>query len=244
MDLISAAANERGVLRWGGIAGMLGAVLMLVVFAIVGAFVGADPAQREGLIARFPDIRVARIFENGLYLGVMALWAVQAAALFQALRKQSLASALFGRTLANFGLILLAAGALVHIGTAPISDVYHAPGTPAAQQAALVPLWLAVQGVFDSLLVAGLLVLSLGVVGYGWAMRSSPAYGRGAGWMTVALGLAAFAAGVANLVEMSAIVAIAIFALIGFNLLIGWKTFRLSREPRHALAAAPALAAS
>lgn len=244
MELISATANVRGVLRWGGLAGMLGGALMLVVFAIVGTFVGADPAQPEGLIARFPDIRVARIVENGLYLGVMALWALQAVALFQALRGESLAAALFGRTLATFGLILLAAGALVHIGTAPISDLYHASGTPVVQQAALVPLWLATQGIYDSLLVAGLLVLSLGVVADGWAMRSSAAYGSAAGWLTVVLGLVAFGAAVANLVEMSAIMALAVFALIGFNLFVGWKTFRLSGEPRRVPQTAPAMAAS
>lgn len=244
MELISATANERGVLRWGGLAGMLGGALMLVVFAIVGTFVGADPAQPEGLIARFPGIRAARIVENGLYLGVLVLWAVQAASLFQALRGPSLAAALVGRTLATFGLILVAAGALVHIGTAPISELYHAPGTPVVQQSALVPLWLAVQGIYDSLLVAGLLVLPLGVTAFGWAMRSSPAYGRAAGWLTIGLGLAAFTAAVVNLVEMSEILAVAVFALIGFNLVIGWKTFQLSREPRRALQVAAMMAAS
>ena len=63
MDHVPTTQSERSVLRWGGLAGMLSAVLLLVVFGIVGAFVGTDPAAPEGLVARFPDIRAARIVE-------------------------------------------------------------------------------------------------------------------------------------------------------------------------------------
>jgi hypothetical protein len=40
--------EDRGVLRWGGLAGILGGIIFILVFAIVIAFVGAEPAQPEG----------------------------------------------------------------------------------------------------------------------------------------------------------------------------------------------------
>ncbi|MDQ3937650.1 MAG: hypothetical protein M3253_03105 [Chloroflexota bacterium] len=219
---------------------MLGAVLLFIVFGIVGAFVGSDPAAHEGLVARFPDIRAVRIVENGLYLGVLALWAVHIAALYHALRGQRLAPALFGRTLAAFGLIALAAGALPHIATTPISDFYHAPGATAEQQATLVLLWQATQGIFDALLVTGLFVLPLGLIALGVAMRATPAFGTWFGGLTVGLGVIGFASAVINLVEVSDIAAIGFFALIIFHLVVGWKTYLLSRQPGWALEGAAA----
>lgn len=65
---------DRSVLRWGGIAGLGGAALFIVVFAIVAIFAGPEPAGPAGAIGRFPEIRVARTFENGLYLAVLMLW--------------------------------------------------------------------------------------------------------------------------------------------------------------------------
>jgi hypothetical protein len=65
---------ERGVMRWGGLAGVASAFLLLITFGIVGIFVGADALAPAGLIERFPEIRAARIVENGLYLAVIALW--------------------------------------------------------------------------------------------------------------------------------------------------------------------------
>jgi hypothetical protein len=66
--------EDRGVLRWGGLAGILGGIIFILVFAIVIAFVGAEPAQPEGEVMRFPDIRAARTLEDSLYLVVLILW--------------------------------------------------------------------------------------------------------------------------------------------------------------------------
>ena len=66
--------EEQSVLRWGGLAGIMGGILLVAVFAIVIVFVGPDPAEPEGLVVRFPDIRAAHIVEEVLYLGVLALW--------------------------------------------------------------------------------------------------------------------------------------------------------------------------
>jgi hypothetical protein len=101
--------EDRRVLRWGGLAGILGSIVMVVVFAIVAVFVGADVFE-EGLVERFPDIRAARTVENGLYLAVLVLWMVHFLALYRALRATNLAAAHFGSVLGVVGIAILAAG--------------------------------------------------------------------------------------------------------------------------------------
>ncbi|MBK5250569.1 MAG: hypothetical protein JJE50_14260, partial [Actinomycetales bacterium] len=90
--------EDRRMLRSGGLAGILGGVLLIVVFAIVGAFVGTF-AGPEAEVAAYPDVRVARTFENSLYLLVLVLWAVHLIALYRALRATSPAPALYGSVL-------------------------------------------------------------------------------------------------------------------------------------------------
>lgn len=157
MNDLQKMEQEKSVLRWGGLAGIVGGILLVAVFVIVGVFVGPDPAEPEGLVMRFPDVRAAHIVEEVLYLGVLALWAIHFLALYRALRATSLAPALFGSALSIMGLIVLAAGALPQVARTPISDLYHAPGAPPEDQATLVLLWQATQGMLDALLVTGLL---------------------------------------------------------------------------------------
>ena len=112
--------EEKSVLRWGGLAGILGSITFILVFVVVIAFVGPNPAEPEG----FPEIRAARTVEDGLYLVVLVLWVIHFVALYRALRETSLAPALFGSVLGIVGLGVLAAGALPHVATATISDLY------------------------------------------------------------------------------------------------------------------------
>ena len=185
--------EEQSVLRWGGLAGIVGGILLVTVFVIVGVFVGPDPAEPEGLVMRFPDVRAAHIVEEVLYLGVLALWAIHFLALYRALRGTSLAPALFGSAL---GIMGLGVGALPQVARTPISDLYHAPGATPGDQATLVLLWQATQGIFDALLVVGLLLLPIGVIALGAAMLGTPAFGQGVGWMSLVIGVLGIAAGV------------------------------------------------
>jgi hypothetical protein len=225
--------NERAdsTLRWGGLAGMSGSILLIVVFGIVAAFVGTDTMDAEESVTRFPELRAARTVENGLYLVVLVLWVVHSLALHRALRRTSAVPALFGSVLSILGLVVLAAGALPHLATAPISDLYHAPGATPQDQATLVLLWEATEGMFDALLVTGLVILPLGLIGLGAAMLGAPAFGKGMGRTTLALGAVGLAAAAALLVEVSAIAVVGVFALIVFHLLVGWKVQRLSGAP-------------
>ena len=224
--------QEKSVLRWGGLAGILGGLLFIVVFVIVGVFVGANPAEPEG----FPDIRAARTVENSLYLAVLVLWVIHFLALYRALRGTSLAPALFGSVLGIVGLGVLAAGALPHVATVPISDLYHAPRVTPEDQATLVLLQQATQGIFDALLIVGLSILPIGLIALGVVMLGTPAFGKGFGGVSVVLGMAGGVAACVGLVDpASPIPAVGIFALIVFHLVLGWKVYSLSRAPSESL---------
>jgi hypothetical protein len=216
-------------LRWGGLAGTSGSILLLLVFGIVAAFVGIDPVSPEAAVMRFPDIRAARTVENSLYLVVLVLWAIHFLALHRALRTTSPAPALFGSVLSILGLVVLAAGALPHIATAPISDLYHAPGATPQEQATLVLIWQATQGIFDALFVTGLVIVPMGLIALGAAMLGAPAFGKRIGGTTVALGAVGLATAAALLVEVSSLGILGVFALIVFHLVLGRKVHRLSR---------------
>jgi len=203
---------------------------MFAAFLPVGLFAGGFAADPAEALMRFPDVRAAQAVEEVLYLGVIALWAVHFLALYRALRATSLAAALFGSGLGIMGLILLAAGALPQVATAPIADLYHAPGATPADQATLLLLWQATWGMLDALLVAGLLLLPVALFTLGVAMLRTPAFGKAYGWVSVTLGVAGAAAAGALLVDVSEIAAVVIFALIGFHVAVGWKILRLSNR--------------
>jgi len=220
--------EDRRVLRWGGLAGILGGVLLIVTFVIVGALVGIF-AGPEAEVAAYPDVQVARTFENGLYLLALVLWAVHFIALYRALRATSPAPALYGSVLGLMSTVVLAAGALPHVVTAPISDLYHAPGVTPEERATLVLAWQASQSIIDSLLIVGLVIAPIGLLLLGVAMVQTPAFGKGIGRVTIGLGAAGAAAAVVVLaMPESPIAAVGMFALIVFHLVLGLRTFRLS----------------
>jgi hypothetical protein len=232
IDESQARSAHDGVFRLGGLAGIFGALLMFAAFLPVGLFAGGFAADPAEALMRFPDVRAAQAVEEVLYLGVIALWAVHFLALYRALRATSPAAALFGSGLGIMGLILLAAGALPQVATAPISDLYHAPGATPEDQATLVLLWQTTWGMLDALLVAGLLLLPIALLTLGVAMLRTPAFGTGYGWVSVALG--ALGAGGASLmiVDPASVLGpmAGMFTLIIFHFVVGWKVYRLSRD--------------
>src|SRR3712207_5926804 len=183
--------EEKSVLRWGGLAGILGGIVFVLVFVVVIVFVGPEPVEPEGEVMRFPDIRAARTVEDSLYLVVLILWVAHSLALYRALRGTSLAPALFGSILGIVGLGVLAAGALPHVATAPISDLYHAPEATPEDQATLVFVWQATEGIFDVLFGAGLLLVPVGFAALGVAMLGAPAFGKGYGGVIGVIGVVA-----------------------------------------------------
>ena len=232
MNDLQKMEQEKSVLRWGGLAGMLGGILFILTFVVViaGPVGMEDPADLEGWVTRFPDIRAARIVENGLYLVALILEVNLFLALYRALRRTSLAPALFGSVLGILGLVVLMAGALPHVAHAPLSDLYHAPGATPGEQATLALLWQATWGINDALLAVGFIVVPIGLIALGVAMLGAPAFGKGFGGVSVVLGVVGLVAAAFNMVDPSSMIAVgSYFAIIIFHLVLGWKVYSLSR---------------
>ncbi len=232
MNDLQNTEQEKSVLRWGGLAGMLGSVLFIVTFVFVGVFVG-DESSAAAWVERFPEIRWARTVENSLFLAVLVLWVPHFLALYRVLRRESLAPALFGSVLGILGLVVLAAEALPPVAQIPISDLYHAPGASPEDQATLVFLWQATQGILDAMFIVGLVLLPLGVICLGVAMLGAPAFGKGFGGAGVVLGALGVGGASLLLVDPASVpgAMAGVFTLIIFHFVLGWKVYRLSRVP-------------
>jgi hypothetical protein len=226
--------QEKSVLRWGGLAGVLSGILFILTWVVViaGPVGMEDPAELEGWVTRFPDIRAARIVENGLYLVAVVLGVPLFLALYRALRGTRLAPALFGSVLGVLGLGVFAAGALVHVAQVPLSDLYHASGATPEDQATLALLWQATWGIFDAMLYVGFFVVPIGLIALGVAMLGTPAFGKGFGGLSVVLGVVGVVAGVLQFADPSSMIgAGSFFAILIFFLVLGWKAYSLSRVP-------------
>jgi hypothetical protein len=212
---------------------MVGGIFFILTFVVVlaGPVGIEEPASLEAWVIRFPDIRAARIVENGIYLVALILGVPLFLALYRALQRTSLAPALFGSVLGILGLVVLMAGALPHVATAPLSDLYHAPGATPGEQATLALLWQATWGIFDALLAVGFFVVPIGLIALGMAMLGDPAFGKGFGGVSVALGVIGLVAATFNIIDPSSMIAVAtFFAIIIFYLVLGWKVYSLSRD--------------
>jgi len=150
---------------------------MVFTFGFVAVFVGMDITPAESL-TRFADIRAARAVENTLYLAILLLWVLHSLALHQALRRTSPTPALFGTALSILGLVLLAAGAVPHVATASLFDLYQAADATPQDQATLVLVWHGIEAVFYALLYTGLVIVPLALMALGVAMLGAPHYGR------------------------------------------------------------------
>ena len=230
MNDLKKIEQEKSVLRWGGLSGMLGGVLFILVMVFVGVFVPPAPADLAGWVTRFPDIQAARVIENGIYLVALLLEVPLFLALYRALRKTSLAPALFGSIVGIVGLVVMVVSTTPHVAHALLSDLYLAPGATPADQATLALLWQAIKGIFDAMLYVGFFVVPIGLVTLGVAMLGAPAFGKGFGWASVVLGVVGLVAAVLQFVDPSSMIgAASYFAGIIFYFVLGWKVYSLSR---------------
>jgi hypothetical protein len=224
--------QEKSVLRWGGLAGMLGGILFILTWVVLlaGPVGLEDPADLAGWVTRFPDIRGARILENGIYLVALILEVTLFLALYRALRRTSLTPALFGSVLGIMGLTVMMVSTTPHVAHAPLSDLYHAPGATPVDQATLALLWQAIKGIFDAMLYVGFFIVPIGLITLGVAMLGSPTFGKGFGWMSVVLGVVGLVAAILQLVDTSSMSgAGSYFASLIFYFVLGWKVYSLSR---------------
>jgi hypothetical protein len=226
--------QEKSVLRWGGLAGILGGILFILALVVViaGPVGMEDPADLAGWVTRFPDIKAARVVENVIYLTALILEVPLFLALYWALRRASLAPALIGSVLGILGLTVMAVGTTPHVAHAPLSDLYHAPGATPADQATLALMWQATWGIFNAILYVGFFIVPIGLGLLGVAMLRAPAFGKGFGGVTLVLGVGGLITAVLQMVDPASMIgAGSYFATLIFYLVLGWKVTSMSRAP-------------
>jgi hypothetical protein len=211
---------------------MLGGILFILIWVVIlaGPVGMEDPVDLAGWVTRFPDIKTARVVENGIYLVALILEVALFLALYRALRRTSLAPALFGSVVGILGLTVFMVGALPHVAHAPLSVLYHAPGATPVDQAILALVWQATWGLFDAILYVGFFVVPLGLIALGVAMLGAPNFGKVFGWVSVVLGVVGLVAAVLQMVDPSSMIgAGSYFACLIFYLVMGWKVYSLSK---------------
>lgn len=222
---------ERSVLKWGGLAGILGGIVFLFVPIVQFGFVPPAPSDPSQVVARFPSIIAPLTIGNNINFVADILYLALLVALYRGLRGTSLAPALFGTAMSILGLAVLFTETETQVAFAPISDLYHQAGTTGTQQQTLGYIWQATQGMFFELDVAAGLLLSLGFVLLGIAMIKSPSFGRRTGALS-AIFAAVATVGIALipvLGEGSLVAVLAVPVFIVLPILWGWKLYRTSK---------------
>lgn len=223
--------QEKSVLRWGGLASILGGIFLILSMVVAVGFVPADPPTFTELVARFPEVQILRVAENILYLLGLVFGIPLILALFFSLRKTSLAPALFGSALSIVGLVGMIISATPHVAHSSLSEIYHTPGTTLDAQETLGLIWQATWGVMDAPLYVGFFVGMLGFTLLGVAMLGSQDFGKSLGWMSVVLGAAGLVAALLQLIDpASDIGGLSFIAYIIFYFVLGIKIYRLSGE--------------
>ena len=224
---------DRQLYRWGGIAGLVGGILLLGAGLVVG-LLGLPDASDPETLTDFANIESGRIAEHFLYLGALMLFALHVSVLHRLLTPAHQAAALFGTVMAGFGLVMMAASSLLHVATSPLADLYTAAETPPEDLAAIEYAWHGAQSVFDTLLATGVLLVPIGIVFFGLAMRSAPAFGSLSTALAIGLGtIGTICAAIAIVDPGSMLSAVSVLAIVIFHVSVGWGTWKL--EPTQEL---------
>jgi hypothetical protein len=180
--------QERILLRWAGIAGVLSGIVFLFVPIVQFGFVPPAPTDPAAVVARFPSISAALTVGNNVNLASDILALALLLGLYRALRRTSLAPAFIGTVLSVLGLAVLFTETQTQVAFAPLSDLYHSSTTTQMQQAAIAVTWQATQAIFFELDVAAGLLLSIGFILLGVAMIRATGFGKRLGALSVVLG--------------------------------------------------------
>ena len=224
------ASQEKNVYRWGGLAGILGGVFSILSIVIASVFIPGDPPTYAELVARFPAVQMIRVAENLLYMFGLVCGVLLVASLFWALRKAALAPAFFGSILVIVGLVSMIISATPHVALNRVSEVYQTFGTTPAAQETLGYIWQTVWGITDTPLYVGFLVGMLGYVFLSIAMFSSPDFGKGLRWVSVAIAVVGLAAAVMQMITPgSDIGAASFFAYLILDFVLGIKVNKISK---------------
>lgn len=228
-DATLRAAQERSVLRWGGVAGIVGAIVFLVSIVYQVAFVGTGTtAAGAGPVIRFPGLQTQIIVGQTLFLVGVLLFVPLYIALYRYLRSTSLAPAIYGGLVSFLGLAVLAVESEPNVAMAQISAQYHAAGATAAQQATAVQVWQATQGMFNQFDTCAYIFLSAGFIILGAAMFRAPRFGKILGGLSGLFGVLGLVALASFPVDSGSFAPFALLTFAIFPILFGWKLYSIS----------------
>lgn len=234
---------EKRVLRWAGLAGMIGVLMNILsfvaglfappLFVPAGAVDSCGPAcYIDASLPRFPSVKAMIVSENIFYFAAIILFVIFFLGLYRAVRAgPSLAPAMFGTGLSLLGLAMEFIGALPSVAFAHLSEVYQTSGPQ--DQATLILVSHAVQSILNATDTTGGFLLAIGFVLFGLAMlqsRTSP--GKRFGAATIVLSLAAIAGiSVVSIVMDNPNDPFFVVLLLVLPLMLGVNLYRLSRSP-------------
>ncbi len=126
---------------------------------------------------------------------------------------------------------MMAASSLLHVATAPLADLYAAPDTPPEDLASIEYAWHGAQSVFDTMLATGVLLVPIGIVLLGVAMRSAPMFGPRLTWLTIGLGTAGIIGAAIEVVDPDLeFSAASVLAIVVFNLSAGLRMLTVGNK--------------
>ena len=222
--------QEKSVLRWGGMSGIVGGILFILSMAFVAIAIGDGPADLQEIVARFPEIHMLRVIENSVYLVALLFEIPLYLSLFWALRKQNLAPALFGSAISIVGLVSMIISSTPHVAHHPLSEIFQEAGTTPEAQEVIAIIWQGTWGMFDAPLYVGFFVVPIGIILIGMAMFGASNFGKGLAWMSVVVGGVAFVAAIFQMIDPASDVGALSYLLpIIFYFVVGMKLFRLSK---------------
>lgn len=221
--------EEKSVLRWGGLAGMAAPILSILTAVTMFGFLPSAPAGPHGPVVRYPEVREAFVLAESFALASLVFGVAFTIGLLAALRRASPAPAYWAAGLGFMSLAVFAVEAVPRVVFLEISDLYHAPGATAQDQATLALIWQTTQSMFYQLDTAGVIFSTLGYILAGIAMLRHPAFGKRIGAVVIALALAALVGLFFLGVHSLSYAPLGLFVLIILPLTLGWKLYRLSR---------------
>ncbi len=216
-------------MRLGGLAGVWGGIVVIVGFITVGIATGIgpfppDPPDLEQDLARFPEYgTILRIGFSLVVVGLLMLLPFFAA-LYRSLREPSRAFARIGLGSGVLAIILFILSIQGDLQSTHIFSALY-ESAAASDRPVVVAMYTAVRGLTTAALTTSVLFLGLAFVGFGLAMRASPAYQEGLVRLTMVLGL------LIVLFVLFIWGSISIIFLVVLALMLGWKVYSLSWGP-------------
>lgn len=219
-------AEPTDISRNGGLAGLGGAVALIAAFTTYPLF-GLPSVDDVESLTNYPELATGRILENSLYLAALVLWAVHFVALGRSARDTATGKPSLAPVVGVVGLSVMAAGALIHVTTAELSNRYVDAGS-AAEQADIVLAWDTTQILFNALLVTGAAIVPVAMVALGWSLMRTQVLGRVSGVAALSLGVVASIGGAAGVIAGpdSPGVPIAVLTMVIFHALVGGRIVR------------------